>query len=70
MKHSKVSFFSATYNTSLAAFRKQFIDVVYITNVYVNKEGKVYAGEWYDSKGIVNFNGGYLLDLAKTIQFI
>lgn len=57
------------YERSIANFRKQFKDVVEITKLYVNAEGKVYAGEWLDSRGVINFNGGFALDLAKTIIF-
>lgn len=57
------------YNQSLTAFKRQFKDVVKINRIYVNKEKKVYAGEWIDSKGVINFNGGYAIDLWKTIVF-
>lgn len=70
MKEQQVSFFSKTYNKALTAFRKQFKDVVYMTAIHINDAGKVYAGEWYDSRGIFNFNGGYAPDLHKTIKFI
>jgi hypothetical protein len=59
----------AFYELSLNNFRKQFKDVVSITQLYVNKEGKVYAGEWIDSKGVINFNSGWAIDCAKVINF-
>lgn len=59
----------AFYNKSLANFRAQFKDVASIQKLYVNASGKVYAGEWLDSQGVINFNGGYAPDLAKTIIF-
>lgn len=57
------------YQTSLTNFRKQFKDVVRITRLYVNDQNKVFAGEWIDSKGTINFNGGYAIDRVKTIVF-
>ena len=58
------------YTTSLNNFRKQFKDVVSMNKVYVNSDKKVYAGEWIDSKGVVNFNGGHAPDVFKTVVFI
>lgn len=59
----------AFYESSLSKFRKQFKDVVCITKLYVNAEGKVFAGEWQDSKGVINFNGGYAIDAVKCVEF-
>ena len=58
------------YETSLTNFKSQFKDVVRMTKVYVNSNGKVFAGEWIDSKNVINFNGGYAVDAVKCIEFI
>lgn len=57
------------YESSLKAFRKQFKDVATLSRLYVNKEGKVFAGEWQSANGTINFNGGYTIDAVKTIEF-
>ena len=59
-----------THAAALFAFRKQFKDVVKMTKIYINEEGKVYAGEWIDSKGVINFNGGFAPDIFMSIEFI
>lgn len=66
LKNEKVLSF---YNQSLSHFRKQFTDVVSITKLYVNKDSKVYAGEWIDSKGNICFNSGYAPDVVKILIF-
>ena len=63
------SIFSAFYHKSLNIFRNQYGDVVFLTRLYVNKENKVYGGEWLDSKGTINFTGGFALDIEKEITF-
>ena len=59
-----------THAAALINFRKQFKDVVKMTKLYINEERKVYAGEWIDSKGVINFNGGFAPDIFMTIYFI
>lgn len=59
----------AFYQKSLTNFRAQFKDVVEIRQLYVNAEGKVYAGEWLDSRGVINFNSGWAIDCVKIIWF-
>lgn len=58
------------YTTSLNNFRKQFKDVVRMTKVYVNLEKKVFAGEWIDGNGVINFNSGYAPEVYKTVEFV
>ena len=58
-----------TYTKAFNAFKAQFKDVVRMTRLYVNDQNKVYAGEWIDSKGIINFNGGFAPDVVGTIIF-
>lgn len=60
---------SKLYQKAMIIFSRQYKDMVRITRLYVNKDGKVYAGEWIDSKGVINFNAGYALDLVKVIEF-
>ena len=59
-----------THAVALINFRKQFKDVVKMTKIYINEERRVYAGEWIDSKGVINFNGGFAPDIFMTINFI
>lgn len=59
----------AFYDLSIANFRAQFKDVVSMSKLYVNAEGKVFAGEWLDSNNVINFNAGYAPDTVKTIVF-
>lgn len=59
----------AFYDLSMANFRKQYKDVEELTALHVNKNGKVFSGEWIDSKGIVNFCGGWAVDCVKIIRF-
>jgi hypothetical protein len=58
------------YTKTLEAFRKQFKDVAKMTRIYINEAGKVYAGEWVDSNGVINFNSGYAPDVAREREFI
>lgn len=60
----------AFYDKSLNAFSRQFKDVVTISKLYVNAQGKVFAGEWRDTRNVINFNGGYAIDAVKCIEFI
>lgn len=57
------------YEQSIARFRKQYKDVAQLREIHINKEGKVFSGEWLDSKGVINFCGGYLPDCVKIIRF-
>ncbi len=43
------------YKKALKHFRNQFKDVAELTKLYVSDKAIV-AGEWIDSKGIINFN--------------
>jgi len=56
-----------TYAKAMATFNKQFGNVTEITKLYVNADGQIYAGEWLDSTGQVNFNSNYLPDCAQVI---
>lgn len=56
-KKKKLSKTKGSYQTALIHFRKQFKDVVELTKLYIG-DGKVVAGEWIDSNGVVNFNSG------------
>jgi hypothetical protein len=58
------------YAQALAAFKKQFKDVIKITKLYVNDNNKIYAAEWIDSKGVPNFNTGFAPDVAIDITFV
>ncbi len=55
MKNQKMNRKAKMYTKSLNHFRKQFKDVVELTKVYV-RNGQIVAGEWIDSKGVVNLN--------------
>lgn len=66
LKNEKVAAF---YAASLSNFRKQYKDVAEILALHVNAEGKVFSGEWLDSKNVVNFCGGYAVDCVKKIEF-
>lgn len=68
--HRKLSRKTKGYKVALEAFRKQFKDVVSMTRVYINDQNKVYSGEWIDSKGVVNFNGGFAPDVVTTIEYV
>lgn len=57
------------YEESIARFRKQYKDVVQLREVHINQEGKVFSGEWLDSRGVSNFCGGYVPDCVKIIKF-
>lgn len=59
----------AFYDKSLAIMRKQYKDVVTISQLHVNAEGRVFSGEWKDSKGVINFCGGWVIDCTKLIIF-
>lgn len=61
---------SPIYSLFLKRFQKQYGDVAELTKLYLNKEKKVYAGEWKDSEGVVNFNGGFAIDLEETIEVL
>ena len=69
MTYQTISRSHSFYATSLNNFKSQFKDVVTMTKVYVNKDRKVFAGEWIDSKGVINFNGGYAIEAVKTVEF-
>ena len=58
---------SKTYTNALIHFRRQFKDVVKLTKLYLNDELQVIAGEWIDSKGVINFNSGYLIECKYTV---
>lgn len=60
---------SQIYEHVITSFRKQFKDVIKINLIYLNDKNKVFAGEWIDSKGVLNFNGGFAPDVHKTIKF-
>lgn len=66
VKNPKVKAF---YDSSIKKFRKQFKDVTTLNKLYVNADGKVFAGEWQDSNHVTNFNGGYAVDAVKCIEF-
>lgn len=70
MKEIKISRAHSFYSLSLANFRKQFKDIKELRKVYVNKENKVFAGEWIDSSNVINFNGGYAVDAVKVVLFV
>ena len=58
---------SKVYLRALLSFRKQF-DVVEITRLFVNSDNQVYAGEWIDSKGVINTNCNTAPDYRFTIM--
>lgn len=70
MKHVTKKRSNPLYAQALAAFKKQFKDVVRMDKLYVNDKNKVYAGEWIDSKGVPNLNSGFAPDVAIDITFI
>ena len=59
---------SKTYQIAIQAFRAQFGDVVELRKLYVNQDNQVYSGEWIDSQGITNFNGGYGNDIKMILK--
>lgn len=66
LKNPKVKAF---YDMSLKRMKKQYKDVVTIKELHVNKDNKVFSGEWLDSKGVSNFCGGWVVDCVKVIRF-
>jgi len=70
MKNMKIKKESKSYKKALSIFKLQYGDVIVIKKIFLNKDNKVYAGEWIDSKGVIHFNSGYLLDLEKTITVV
>lgn len=61
---------SEQYQKAIAAFSKQFKDVQKMTKLYINDENRVYAGEWIDSRGTINFNAGFAPDVHRIIEFV
>jgi hypothetical protein len=57
------------YEQVIAGMRKQYKDVVQITALHVNAQGKIFSAEWIDSKGVFNFCGGYAIDAVKILKF-
>lgn len=57
------------YERVIAGMRQQYGDVVQITQLHVNGEGKIFSGEWINSKGVINFCGGFAVDTVKILQF-
>lgn len=55
---------------AMQMFSKQFKNIKHMNKLYINAENKVYAGEWIDINGVINFNGGYAVDVVKTIVFV
>lgn len=58
------------YAIALAKFQKQFKNCVTLRKLYVNSDNKVYAAEWLDKDGIINFNEGWILDCAKEVTIV
>lgn len=58
---------SPAYSKYLNHFKKQFGDVVELVRLFINDSNQVYAAEWIDSKGVINFNSGYAIDLKVTV---
>lgn len=57
------------YEKVIAGMRKQYKDVAQIKELHINSAGKVFSAEWIDSKGIINFCGGYAIDTVKVVRF-
>lgn len=57
------------YERIIAEMRKQYGDVSQLRELHVNSKGKIFSGEWVDSKGVSNFCGGYIIDTVKTLKF-
>lgn len=58
------------YKTCLERFGKQYKNVKTVERVFVDEDGKVFAGEWIDGNGVLNIIGGVYPDIKKTINFI
>lgn len=57
------------YDGLLAHMKKQYKDVVSIDEAHINDSNKVFSAQWKDSKGVINFCGGYVIDCVKVIKF-
>lgn len=60
----------AYYDGLLDHMRKQYKDVVSITELHINASGKVFSAQWIDSKGVINFCGGWVVDCVKIVRVI
>jgi len=58
------------YDGLLAHMRKQYKDVETISEAHINSNNKVFSATWKDSRGVINFCGGYVPDCEKLIRFI
>lgn len=57
------------YEKVIAGMRNQYKDVVQIKELHVNANSKIFSGEWIDSRGVVNFCGGCVIDTVKILKF-
>jgi hypothetical protein len=57
------------YASLLIHMRKQYKDVQSITEAHINEKGKVFSAQWIDSKGVINFCGGWAIDCVKVVKF-
>lgn len=60
---------SAIYKKAFKHFKKQWPNIFRLECIYLDDDGKVYAGEWLDQNQVTNFNGGYAPDVKYEIVF-
>lgn len=57
------------YKKVLARIKKQFNSAETLTRAFINSDGVLYAAEWIDKNGVINFNSGYVPDIHKILVF-